>query len=87
MAVLHVADMTKPVQVLLGKQGKHAWYFCLSQDVPVWDIVLPGNAQNPSKAAQVEGIESAFLAEVQSPCFTVIEQHAEHAGLTPSSWG
>ena len=29
----------------------------------------------------MEGIESAFLAGVQSPCFTALEQCAEHAGL------
>ena len=55
--------MTKPVQVPLGKQGKHAWYSCLSQDILVWDTVLPGDAQNPSKAVQVEGIECALLGE------------------------
>ena len=30
----------------------------------------------------MEGIESVFLVGVQSTCLTVIEQHAEHAGLT-----
>ena len=29
----------------------------------------------------MKGIESAFSVEIQSPCFTAIEQHAEHAGL------
>ena len=29
----------------------------------------------------MEGIESAFLVGVQSPCLTAIEQHAEHTGL------
>ena len=42
---------------------------------------LPGDTQNPSKAVQVEGIESAFLVGVQIPCFTAIEQCAEQAGL------
>ena len=81
LAVLHVADMTKPVQAPLGKQGKHAWYSCLSQDVLVLDTVLSGDAQNPSKAVQVESIESVCLVGVQRPYFTAIEQHAEHAGL------
>ena len=35
----------------------------------------------PSEVAQVEGIESAFLVAVQSPCFTATEQCTEHAGL------
>ena len=29
----------------------------------------------------MKDIESAFLAGVESPCFTAIEQHAEHASL------
>ena len=80
-AILHVADMTKPVQVPLDKQGKHPCYSHLSQDILVWDMVLPSDAQNSSKAAQVEGIEFVFLVGVQSPFFTAIEQHAEHTGL------
>ena len=81
LALLHAADMTKPVHSPLGKQDKHAWYSCLSQDILVWDTVLPDDAQNPSEVVQVEGTESAFLVGVQSPFFTAIEQHAEHAGL------
>ena len=73
--------MTKPVQAPLVKQGKHAWYSHLSQDILVLDMVLPGDAQNPSKAVQVKGIQSEFLVGVQSPCFTAREQCAEHAGL------
>ena len=61
LTILHVTEMTKPVQAPLGKQGRHAWYSHLNQDVLVWDMVLPGDAQNPSEAAQAEGIESAFL--------------------------
>ena len=75
-AILHAADMTTPVQKPLGKQGKHAWYSHLSQNVLVWNMVLPGDAQK-----KVEGIESAFLMGLQSPCFTAKEQHAEHTGL------
>ena len=81
LAILHAADMTKPVQAPLGKQGKHAWYSHPSQDIPVLDMVLAGDVQNPSEAMQAEGIESAFLVGVQSPCFTAIEQCAEHTVL------
>ena len=80
-SILHVADMTKPVQVPLGKQSKHAWYSCLSQDTLVWDTVLSGDAQNPSEVVQVESIESVFLVGVQSLYITAIEQCAEHTGL------
>ena len=64
--ILHVADMTKTEQAPLGKEGKHAWYSHLSQDILVWDTFLTCDAQNPSKVAQVEGIESEFLSGVQS---------------------
>ena len=77
LAILHAADMTKPAQVPLGKQGKHAWYCCLSLDIFVWDTVLPGDAQNPSEVVQVECIESAFLSGIQSPCLTATEQCTE----------
>ena len=66
LAILHAANMTKPVQAPLGTQGKHTWYSNLSQDILVWDMVLPGDAQNPSKAVQMEGIESAFLVGAES---------------------
>ena len=81
LSILHVADVTMPAQAPLGKQSKHAWYSCLSQEVLVWDMVLPGDAQNLSEVAQVEDIESEFFAGLQSPCPTAIEQCAEHTGL------
>ena len=60
-SILHAADVTKPAQAPLGKQSKHAWYSCLSQDILVWEMVLPGDAQNPSEVEQVDSIESVFL--------------------------
>ena len=71
--------MAKPVEPSLTEQ--HARYSFLCCDILVWDSVLPGDAQNPSEAAQVEGVESALLAGVGGPGLTASEQHAEHAGL------
>ena len=42
---------------------------------------MPGDTQNPPKAVQMEGVESAFLAGIQSSGFAVIKQRAEHAGF------
>ena len=56
--VLHTADMAKPAsQPSLTEQGEHARYPCLCQDIlNVWGMVLLDDAQNLSKAAQVEGV-------------------------------
>ena len=59
----HAAHMTKPAQASLGEQGKHTEYFCWCQNVFVWDTIMPGNAQDPSRTTQVEGIKSAFLGK------------------------
>ena len=56
--VIHTADMAKPGKPSLTEQGKHARYSRLCEDILVWDSVLPGDAQNPSEAAQVEGLHS-----------------------------
>ena len=42
---------------------------------------MTGDAQNPSKDAQVEGVESALLAGVEGLGFTAVEQCAKYAGL------
>lgn len=60
----------------LSEEDEHAWYSHLWQNVLVWNVVLPGDAQKPSKTIQMEGIEYAFLAGVKNPC---------RFG-TPSSW-
>ena len=73
--------MAKPAQPSLTEQGEHARYSRLRQEILVWDTVLPGDAQNRSEAAQVEGVESALLAEVEGPGLATVEQRAEHAGL------
>ena len=44
-------------------------------------MVLPGDAQNPPEAMQMEEVESAFLAGVQCPGFTAVQQCADDAGL------
>ena len=43
---------------------------------------MRGDAQDLYETTRVEGIKSASLVRVQGPCFTAVEQCAEHAGLT-----
>ena len=51
----------------LTEQGEHTGHPCLCNDiVNVWDTVLLGDAQNLSEEAQVEGVESALLAEISA---------------------
>ena len=68
--------MAKPAQLSVTEQGEHARYSRLCQDILVWDTVLPGDAQNPSKAAKVEGVESALLTEVEGPGLATLEQRS-----------
>ena len=42
---------------------------------------MTGDTQNPSKDAQVEGVESALLAGVEGLGFTAVEQRVKYAGL------
>ena len=83
----YAAHMTKPAQASLGEQSKHTEYFCWCQNVFVWDTIMPGDAQDPSRTTQVEGIKSAFLAEIQDPCFAAIEQRAGHTGFIDLHFG
>ena len=55
--------------------------FLISLRCPCWDMVLPGDALNLSKAAHVERVVSTLLAGVRSPSFTAIKQSSEHAGF------
>ena len=60
----------------LCQDGEHAGHSCLGQDVDVGDAVLPSNAEESVKAAQVEGVQPAFLAGVEGPRFTAIQESA-----------
>ena len=84
---IHAAYMAKPAQPSLNEQGEHARYSFLCYDILVWDSVSPGDAQNPSEATQVEGVESALLAGIEGPGLATMQQGAEYSGRgTPSSW-
>ena len=75
------------MQLTWPSQRNHLWlskanilsYTYLPQDLLVWDAILPGDTQNPPKAAQVEGVE--FLVGIQISGFAAVEQRAEHAGF------
>ena len=73
--------MAKPAKPSLTKQREHARYSRLCKAILVWDMVLPGDVQNPSEATQVEGVEFSILAGVEGQGPSTTEQRAKHAGL------
>lgn len=42
---------------------------------------MPGDAENPSEATRVEGVDSLILVGVEGTGLATIEQRAEHADL------
>ena len=71
--------MAKPAQPSQTEQGEHARYSRLCQNILVWETVLPGDAQNASKAGG--RCRVWLLAGVEGPGLATVEQRAEHAGL------
>lgn len=67
---LHVAE---PVQVSLREHCKHAWDARMHKDVFVGCSILPRDANDASKAIQVETVKVAFLLGIRCPGFTAIE--------------
>ncbi len=59
----------------------HTECFCLVQHFSVWDTVLPGDAQDPPQAAQMERVKSAFLPDLHSPRLTAVKNNVEDTGL------
>ena len=47
------------------------------ENVAVECIVLPLHIQDTPQAANVKGVESAFLAHVGSPCLTAAKERAD----------
>lgn len=59
--ILYAADMAKPMQAALPEQAIHAWHPRLSQDIFVWDVILPSDIQDLPAAAHEESVDSALL--------------------------
>ncbi len=59
----------------------HTECFCLVQHFSVWDTVLPGDAQDPPQAVQMERVKSAFLPDLHSPRLTAVKKNVEDTGL------
>ena len=49
-----------------------------SEDLSVWDLVLPLYAEKFSEARGVEVVQLSDLALIDRPCFTAIEQCGEN---------
>ena len=50
-------------------------------------MVMPLDIQDTPQAAHVEGVESMFLAHVDDPCLTAIEERAGDACLVDTHLG
>ncbi len=59
----------------------HTECFCLVQHFSVWDMVLPGDAQDPPQATQMERVKSAFLPDLHSPRLTAVKKNVDDTGL------
>ena len=51
-----------------------------SEDLSVWDLVLPLYAEKFSGARVVEVVQLSDMALIDCPCFTTIEQCGENYG-------
>ena len=71
--------MTNPAYASLFWQGVHAGDFSSPQNGVGWCFVLPGDVQDSSKAAPVEGIELSFLPRPQGPRLAAVQKGAYNA--------
>ena len=64
----------------LFQQREHAGASSSIQDSVVWDLVLPGDAQNASEAAHAKSFELLFLSGTQCPGLAAIQESAHDSG-------
>lgn len=80
LPVYYTVDVPEPVELTLHEQSEYAWDPDASEDLSVWDLVTPFDAQDTSKAAHMECVESFFLPRVQGPRRTATQRCAEDTG-------
>ena len=73
-------DVAKPAHTSLFQQREHTGASSSFQDSVVWNLVLPGDVQNASEAAQVKSIELSLLSGTQCPGLAAIQESAHDAG-------
>ena len=78
--VCRTVDAAEPAKLEGHEQGKHAEDPGTSEDLGVWDAVIPLDTQVTWKAAHVECAESFFLPGAQGPGLTAVQKSAEDTG-------
>ena len=67
LSIVHACNMAKPAHPSLFQQRAQSSASSSFQDSLSRDLVLPGDVQKASEAAQLEGIRLPLLSGVQSP--------------------
>ena len=80
LPVYYTVDVPEPVELTLHEQSEYAWDPDASEDLGVWDLVTPFDAQDTSRAVHMECVESFFLPRVQGPRRTATQKCAEDTG-------
>ena len=78
--VCRTVDAAEPAKLEGHEQGKHAEDPGTSEDLGVWDAVIPLDTQVTWKAAPLECAESFFLPGAQGPGLTAVQKCAEDTG-------
>ena len=79
--VWHVNYMPCPVKLWLHQDGVDAGQASTSDDLSVWDLVLPLDAKEFFEASAVEVVQLPCMVLVDHPQFTAIEDGSENYGL------
>ena len=78
--VWHANYMPCPVKLWLHQDGVDAGQASMSEDLSVWDLVLPLDAKEFSETSGVEVVHLPCMASVDCPWFTAIEEDGENYG-------
>ena len=97
-AVLHSHHVASPSELGLHDQDLNTWHAGTAKYLLVGDSVLPGNAQKPAEAAEVELVQFLEVSAVACPGLAAIQRGWEdnstvdsklrclgHTALTPNS--
>ena len=79
--VWHVNYMPCPAKLWLHQDGVDAGHASMSEDLSIWDLVLPLDAKEFSEASGVEVVQLPCMVLVDCPWFASIEEGGENYGL------
>ena len=81
MVIVHVTYMTEQALVPWHQYGKHAKHADPGYNLSVSNVISPGNTQQPSQVAQMEGSQLTLLTMIKGPCSALREETAQHTDL------